>query len=395
MNSPVEMLRQAPRAALVGVVVVVLLVAGLLTMLGSGDTRTVTAHFDRAVALFTGSEVRILGVPVGEVTAVVPEGETVRVEMTYDAEHDLPAEAQALIVTPTLTADRFVQLTPTYTSGPKLEDGATIEVENTGTPIELDRIYRSLHDLTRALGPNGVNRDGTLDHVLGAGAEFLDGRGRQAHETIVALSEAATTFGNASGDLFGTVRELEEFTGALAANDAAVSSFMENLGGVSQQLAGEKEELTAALANLAAILGKVERFVRDNRKLLNQDVADLARIMKVLGDQKKTLETILDIAPSALGNLHVAFDPETGTIGSRIRFEGNQKDLDGQLCTLVRSGRLPSAEQACRLFEALLEPVFARPSSAPSRPDDSGVSQVRHGSARSAADLSQLLGGQA
>ena len=74
---------------------------------------------------------RILGVPVGEVTAVVPEGDTVRVDMTYDAEYDLPADAQAVIITPTLTADRFVQLTPTYESGPKLEDGATIEVQDT------------------------------------------------------------------------------------------------------------------------------------------------------------------------------------------------------------------------------------------------------------------------
>ena len=90
-----------------------------------------------------GPEVRILGVPVGKVTAVVPEGNTVRVEMEYDAEYPVPDDAQAVIITPTLTADRFVQLTPAYTEGAKLADGAEIEVEDTGTPIELDRIYRA------------------------------------------------------------------------------------------------------------------------------------------------------------------------------------------------------------------------------------------------------------
>ena len=385
-----------PRAAVVGLVVALLLVATMVTMLGGGETRTVTAHFSRAVSLFEGSEVRILGVPVGEVTAVVPEGETIRVDMEYDAEYDVPADASAVIVTPTLTADRFVQLTPAYTGGAKLEDAAVIEVQDTGTPVELDRIYKSLSDLTTALGPNGVNRDGTLNNVLDAGAQFLDGRGKKANRTIVALSKAATTFGNNSGELFGTVRALDEFTGALAANDAAVARFMDDFGAVSQQLAGEKQELQAALGNLAAVLGKIERFVRGNRQLLNADLADLATVLKAIGDHKKTLEVVLDVAPSALGNLAVAFDPETDTIGSRLTFNGNVNDLDGQLCTLVKAGQIPSADQACQLFEALLEPVVTQPSSSRSAPREGPApQQVRYGSERSAGHLSELLGGRA
>ena len=132
------------------------------------------------------------------------------------------------------------------------------------------------------------------------------------------------------------MRALDEFTGALAANDAAVARFMDDFGAVSQQLAGEKQELQAALGNLAAVLGKIERFVRGNRELLNADLADLATVLKAIGDHKKTLEVVLDVAPSALGNLAVAFDPETDTIGSRLTFNGNVNDLDGQLCTLVQ-----------------------------------------------------------
>ena len=74
---------------LVTVVAVVLLavVAAYLVLRPGADTRTVTAHFSRAVSVFEDTEVRILGVPVGRVTAVVPEGNTVRVEMgaTTDA----------------------------------------------------------------------------------------------------------------------------------------------------------------------------------------------------------------------------------------------------------------------------------------------------------------------
>ena len=106
-----------------------------------------------------------MGVNIGTVTAVVPEGDRVRVAMEYDEEYKLPADAKAAIVTPTLTADRFVQIAPAYTGGPVMEDNAKIELPETGTPVELDRIYQSLSDLTQALGPNGANRDGSLEHA--------------------------------------------------------------------------------------------------------------------------------------------------------------------------------------------------------------------------------------
>jgi virulence factor Mce-like protein len=385
--------------------VVALLAVGLLVIAtfvmlrgGGGATRTVSADFSRAVQIFPGTEVRILGVPVGKVTAVIPEGNTVRVEMQYDDEFKVPADAQAVIITPTLTADRFVQLTPAYTKGDVLRDGAEIKVQDTATPIELDRIYRSLVDVTRALGPNGVNKDGTLNHVLTAGSKFLKGRGEQGNATIVNLSQALQTFGDGSGDLFATVRALDEFSGALAANDRSVGQFMDNLGAVSTQLAGEKEELNAVLDSLASVLGRVQRFVRDNRGMLVKDVRDLTTIVKILAQEKDALRTVLDIGPSAMGNLAVAFNPKSGTIGSRLRTEPTRASLDRLLCTLVKGGGVPQAQAACDLYKALLRPVLDQAgqngnAKAPAAASSGGNLAVRYGGARSANDLAALLGG--
>lgn len=425
-NQLVDRLKALPRVVLI-VIVLALGVTGVVLLGGGGETRTATAYFSRAVAIYENSEVRILGVPVGKVTEVVPSGNAVRVEIEWDAEYDVPADVKAVIVTPTLTADRFVQLSPAYTSGPTLADGAEITVENTGTPIELDRIYRSLSDLTRALGPNGVNKDGTLNNVLDAGAEFFDGQGRKINTTVNNLARAMTTFGDGSGDLFATVRGLNEFTGALAANDEAVSAFMENLGAVSTQLAGEKDELFGALKNLAEVLGKVERFVKDNRALVNANVKDLATIVQILGRQQESLKAVLDVGPLALGNLVIAWDPVTSSIGSRITVGNNVATLDMLLCALVKNGGLPVADTACALFKQLLAPLRdnlrtdvspgqagaatleqgsrGRPApagaprasteSVPEAPADAPQrDEVRLGERSGADDLSQLLGGQ-
>ena len=344
--------------AVVGVLVV--LAGTFLVSGGSGsDTRTVTAHFPRAVSVYVGTDVRILGVNVGEVTEVAPEGESVRVEMEYDAQFDVPADAKAVVVTPTLVADRFVQLTPVYTEGAKMADGADIAMPQTGVPVELDRIYAALRDLTSTLGPNGVNADGTLDNLLEAGAKGLDGQGKRANQMIRNLAAAATTFGEGSGDLFDTVTQLAEFTSTLATNDKLVQAFMEDLAGVSNQLAAEREELEAALASVADAVGTVEKFVRGNREALVKDVERLTSVVQTINSEKGNLDDALRIAPVAIGNLVLAYNSESGTIGSRIGVQGNVWDADGFLCSVVQQSELPpvSKNLACQIFEALLEQI--------------------------------------
>ena len=168
--------RVGGRAVAVVVALLLVVTVYVVWLRDDTETKTLTAHFPRAVSIYEGSDVRILGVNVARVTAVTPEGNSVRVDMEYDAQYKVPEDAKAVIVTPTLVADRFVQLTPAYHSGDGLmADGADIPLPDTGVPVELDRIYASLRDLSEALGPNGVNNDGTLDHVLAAGAHALKG----------------------------------------------------------------------------------------------------------------------------------------------------------------------------------------------------------------------------
>jgi len=357
--APVNQLQRSSRLLVIGIAALMLVALGLVLMTDeSASDRTVTAYFPRAVSLFEGSEVRILGVRVGTVTSVVPDGETVRVEMTYDAQYDLPDDVRAAIITPTLTADRFVQLTPAYESGPTLEDGGQIEVERTGVPIELDRIYRSLTDLTDALGPRGANKDGALNRLLVAGDELLSGQGAKANQTIKNLALTMETLGDGSEDLFATVESLNRFTTTLARNDATVARFMSNLGLVSQELASEDEQLVATLGALAGVLDDVDHFVRDNRALLVGNVRRIGRVAGILADYRNVIEEVVAMAPLAMGNLTNASDPRAGVTNSRMLGLESFQDVDGILCTMIRNGGVTDADTACQLLEALLEPVL-------------------------------------
>ncbi len=357
-------LRRLDRRLLV-VLGVVLLVAVSLNLLRSpAEMRTVTAHFPRAVSVYEGTDVRVLGVNVGKVTAVIPEGNSVRVEMEYDAQYKIPADAKAVIVTPTLVADRFVQLTPVWKEGAKvLADGADIALPETGVPVELDRIYDSLQSLTRALGPNGVNEDGTLDHLLEAGEKAFDGQGARGNQMIRDLAQAAQTFGDGAGPLFETVTYLAKFTETLAKNDTLVRAFMQDLTGVSSMLAQESDELEQAVTAVAQAVGSVKGFVNDNRDAFVSDVRKLTEVMNTIVSEKDNLETAMRIAPTAMANLQVGFDHATGSQSSRIGIGGYIWDADGFICAVIQQNpSMPAAlkDTTCELLKKVLEPVLTK-----------------------------------
>ena len=107
-------------------VILALVVVAALTLFGGEEKKTLTAHFPRTISIYEGSDVRILGVPVGNVETVTPSGTDVVVTMSYDADVKVPADAQALIIAPSIVGDRYVQLTPAYTEGDVLAEGEVI-----------------------------------------------------------------------------------------------------------------------------------------------------------------------------------------------------------------------------------------------------------------------------
>lgn len=358
-----QILKRIDRRVIIAVVLLIVVGIVVNVVRSPKEMNTVTAHFDRAVSVYKGTDVRILGVNVGEVTAVIPEGNSVRVDIEYDASYRIPEDAKAVIITPTLVADRFVQLTPVYTKGDVMADGADIPLEETAVPVELDRIYQSLQTVTTALGPNGVNKDGTLNHVLEAAQNALGGQGERGNEMIRELASAAETFGDGAGPLFDAVTNLAEFTTTLADNDKLVRAFMKDLAGVSGMLAEESDELDRAVAAVARAVGSVKGFVKDNRGGLVRTVEQVTTIMSTIASEKENLDTALRIAPVAMGNLHLGFDHLSGTQNSRVGVGGYVWDADGFICAVVQQNPvMPKVlkDTACDLFEQLLEPLLTK-----------------------------------
>ena len=318
----------------------VLLAALGWTILRPAGQYRVTAFFTETVGLYPGSDVRVLGIPIGTIDDVVPLGDKVRVEMSIDDDYDVPADADAIVLAPSLVSDRYVQFSPVYDGGPKMEDGAEVPLERTAIPVELDAVYGALDELSDALGPNGANKDGALSDLVDVGAANLEGNGDALNRTLTGFSQAVETLSENRDDLFSSLDNLQTFTTALATIDAQVGQFNDNMAAVSELLANEREDLQAAIALLSDALGDVAGFVRDNTTLLTTNVNRLADVTLVLVQQRDKLAQVLDVAPAALSNLARAYNPDFGTLDTRDNGLGSL-NAEVVICgALAQAGRI-------------------------------------------------------
>ncbi|MFE9578793.1 MCE family protein [Nocardia sp. NPDC006044] len=341
------------------VLVVAVVAAGVLWWTVDRLTTTkITAYFDRSVGIYEGSDVRVLGVPVGRVDSVEPQGDQVKIVMSVDRSFDIPANARAAQITPSIVSDRYIQLTPVYTGGDKMPRTATIPRDRTVTPVEVDQLYKSITELSDALGPNGANKDGAVNQLVRTGAANLDGNGEALANSLTQLSKAAKYLSDARGDIFDTVKNLQNFVTMLADNDAQVRQFNVQLADLSSFLASERSDLGAALNLLSVALGDVARFIDNNRDLIASNAEGLVTLTKTLSDQRDDLAAALPVLPLALSNLINIHNAESGTLDMRANFTDLQ-DPFGVMCKLIDVSKLrpgdPQFEALGRQMRPILE----------------------------------------
>lgn len=325
-------------AAVVGTIV---LVSGVLLALPHSQSKQVTAYFTETTGLYTGDQVLVLGVPVGKVVSITPQAGRVKVVMSYDSDVKIPAGAEAAIISPTLVTTRSVQLSPVYTSGPVMADGATIPEARTAVPVEWDQIEQELNTLATSLGPTSSSA-GALNKLLNTAAANLGGQGTNLHNTLTALSQATTTISNDRGNLFDTIDNLQTFTKVLADANSQVNSFSQQLDSVSGVLAGNNQELATALSTLNSSLSVIEKFVADNRGQLSTSLASLDQVTANLAKSDQTLANILQVAPTEVANFNNIYNPETHSITGSLAVNNFQDPAEFICSTIFDLGGTPA-----------------------------------------------------
>ena len=284
------------------------------------------------------------------------------------------------IVTPTLIADRFVQLTPAYTGGAVMADGADIALPDTGTPVELDRIYQSLsRPDSEALGPNGVNKDGTLDHAARRPApRRCDGQGPARQPDARSTSRGRADLRRGQRRRCSTrCTQLGEVHRRAGRQRPAVRAFMADLAGVSSASWPASGSSSRARPRRAgpARSARSSSFVHDNRGRWSPDVREADPGHEDDQRRARTASTHALRVGAARPRQprHRLRQPDRLDRLPDRRPAATVGDLDGLLCAIVMQSGMPRASKdlACKIFKQLLEPVEdqagTQPASVPTR----------------------------
>lgn len=331
------------------VLIIFALVKGYQWIQTSGDT-TINAYFSNADGLYTGDDVKVLGVAVGKITDIHPEASDVRVTLRVNDGVKIPAGADAAIVSPSLVSGRYVQLAPAYTGGAVMQDGASISVDRTAVPLSFDDVKSQLTQLSSTLAPQGSASQPLRDTINGLQANLRAGNADALRNAIQGLQTTATTLSDGRGDLFSTIANLNSFTRNLAINDAAVSGFTHELSSVSAVLAANRRELTQAVATLAQALGSTGDFLKTNRARINTSIKDLNLLGAALADRSNQLAGVLHVAPTAVIDLYNVI--ENQAITGRASLTG-LKDPAQLICGAVL-GAGGTAQQCRDALSSLL-----------------------------------------
>ncbi|MDT7648512.1 MAG: phospholipid/cholesterol/gamma-HCH transport system substrate-binding protein [Pseudonocardiales bacterium] len=298
-------------------VVALVVVAALAFVMNRPSGTKYSAMLSTVIGLYPGSDVRVLGVPVGRIDSVEPRGQLVKVNFEVNSRTKVPAGAMAAVVAPTVVADRYLQLTPVYTGGPTMAPGTVIPKERTASPAEFDDLLASAQKLSTSLGPQGVNSNGALSDALHTLALNLNGNGKQLNTTLDNTAQAINTLSASRDNLAGTVQNLASFTTNLKQNDGKVREFTHQFAQVSDYLADERQNLGETLKQLSETLGDVAKFVHDNRSEIRSNVDKLGEIVGTVNGERLALEQVLDTAGPGLDGLVNAYNGSSGTLDTR------------------------------------------------------------------------------
>jgi len=351
--------RRNGRAALALVLTIVLAGGLTLVLLRPGGTArtSIVGYFQNTNGLFRGDDVRILGVTVGRIDNIEPEPSRAKVTFWVDSRYKVPAEAKAVIMSPSLVTARTIQLVPAYTDGSAMADGAVIPIERTAVPVEWDDFRDQLQKLTATLQPTQPGGTSTFGALINTTADNLRGRGATLRDTVIKLSQAFSALGDHSDDIFTTIRNLSVFVSALQSSAQLLTELNGNLSAVTGLIANDPTAISNAVKDLTTAVGDVNTFVAQNREPIGTTTDRLASITTAVNDSLEDLKQSLHIAPSAFANVLNIYQPAQGAVVGALAV-GNFANPISFLCGAIQAASRLGAEQSAKLCVQYLAPII-------------------------------------
>lgn len=358
--------------SIVGVVIMAFTYIQLPTLLGIGR-HEVKLELPSSGGLYRFSNVTYRGIEVGKVTdiRVTPTG--AEATMSIATSPKIPADLEAEVRSVSAVGEQYVDLRPRTDSGPYLENGSVITIDNVIIPAPvgpvLDRVSRLVDTFPK--DRLGDLLDETYQAFNGAGYDFgsLVESGSTISRDLNGISEETTKLAEdsrpllegqaATSDSIRTwARSLAGFTGQLQASDPQFRDVLQRFPSFETEVSGLLNQLKPTLPVLLANLGVVSEILMTYNASLEQ----LLVLLPPYIAQQQSYTITSDSTGAPRGDFAATVsDPPACTVGflppSSWRSPADESDIDtpdGIYCKLPQDS--PISVRGLRNFPCIRKP---------------------------------------
>lgn len=258
------------------------------------DSYSLVATFDDATNLHSRDDVKLAGVPVGQVRSVkVVDG---RAEVRFDVDTDvvLPGDSEVAVRWRNLIGQRELYLFP-GTSDERLVDGD--RVTRTRSVVDLGELLNRLGPLTGSISIDQLNA--LVEALLGA----LDGNRTGVEAIIEDLGAVVGTLAAREGTIRQLLADYQTLTGALARRDEQIETVLDNLATISTTFAESEQVLDDALVHLPRLASGLQTLLAANADEVGRIIANLALVTDSVHNRLGELDTVLGELPAGLATV--------------------------------------------------------------------------------------------
>ena len=300
------------RAMIAGAIGILLLVGaisvGIKASFGAFDSGY-ELHGTFAAAgqgMLPGSDVKIRGVNVGEVTSIELVDNRALLTMRINNDVGIPANASAVIRPKTLFGEKFVDIDPgtKEATGPYLPEGG--EIVDTLGGFELEQVLTDTYPVLEAIDP--VELAIVIDEIANAGA----GLGENINRSIV--NGASVLELAASNDA-----EFRQFTSDLALLSEALEVLAPDLVAGARSLnqalptiSSNGDALALALVDASRLARDLSDLIENNKGFIDTANTDGSEVLQVLFDNRAQVQPLLEGLTNYLTVQAEAFRIEVG-----------------------------------------------------------------------------------
>jgi len=267
------------------------------------DRYTVNAIFEEAAAVSPGNgqEVRIAGVPVGDIrdTGITEDGRA-RLQLRIDDEHEIHRDARVVLRPKSPLNDMYIEIQPGSPDAPVLRDGDTLPVTQSVSPVQVDDVLAHLDDNAQAALSTLLSES---DVALARAPKSVPPGLEASREVLADLKPVVTQLEKRRAHLARLVNALADVSTAAGDNDVRLQRLATSLSSTLQTVSGRRRSLDRTLAQLPGLASELRET--------SSSVATLA------GQLDPTLDNVRrasDELPGALARFRESVDELDGFV---------------------------------------------------------------------------------